>query len=220
TLQPLDVVMFKPLSTAYSTELASHLHSSQGLLSIKKGNFFPLSFKETTICKSFEATGIWPKNYKVVQSVVKEEADKEANKKNGKALDLQQQQEYHGGAVFWSPRKMREAYARETVRQRDEAEEKLQKAKTKGLREAAQLLKKRQAEGRCVERERLKEEREKEKAAKAAKHARQKEERDSAKALQLPQKGKRQASRLPTTSNKCQKLVGSQPGYVCIYVFI
>jgi hypothetical protein len=42
TLQPLDVVMFKPLSTAYLTELTSYLHKSQGLLLIKKGNFFPL----------------------------------------------------------------------------------------------------------------------------------------------------------------------------------
>ncbi|KAF1935088.1 hypothetical protein EJ02DRAFT_362280, partial [Clathrospora elynae] len=138
---------------------------------------------------------------------------KKKHKKKSKALDLQQRQEYYGGAVFWSPRKMREAYARETVRQRDEAEEKLQKAKTKELREAAKLLKKREAEGWRVERERLKEEREKKKATKAAQYARQKEERDSVKALQLPKKGKRQASRPPTTSNKRQKLVGGQPGH-------
>ncbi|KAI0616314.1 hypothetical protein TUN199_11695, partial [Pyrenophora tritici-repentis] len=46
----------------------------------------------------------------------------------GKALDLQQRQEYHGGSVFWSPRKLREARAREAIRERDETEEKLQKA--------------------------------------------------------------------------------------------
>jgi hypothetical protein len=67
TLQPLDVVMFKPLSTAYSTELSTYLHRSQALLPIKKGDFFPLfwkawvaSFKEETILKSFAATGISP----------------------------------------------------------------------------------------------------------------------------------------------------------------
>jgi hypothetical protein len=56
TLQPLDVVMFKPLSTAYSKELSDYLHHSQGLLSVKKGDFFPLfwrawvtSFKKSTI---------------------------------------------------------------------------------------------------------------------------------------------------------------------------
>jgi hypothetical protein len=42
TLQPLDVVMFKPLSTAYTTNLTTYLHQSQGLVPIKKGDFFPL----------------------------------------------------------------------------------------------------------------------------------------------------------------------------------
>jgi hypothetical protein len=36
TLQPLDVVLFKPLATAYSTELSSFLEKGQGLLTIKK----------------------------------------------------------------------------------------------------------------------------------------------------------------------------------------
>jgi hypothetical protein len=40
TVQPLDVGMFKPLSTAYSTELSSYLHISQGLSPVKKGDFF------------------------------------------------------------------------------------------------------------------------------------------------------------------------------------
>jgi hypothetical protein len=42
TLQPLDVVMFKPLSTAYTHHLTLHLQTTQGLVSIKKGDFFPL----------------------------------------------------------------------------------------------------------------------------------------------------------------------------------
>jgi hypothetical protein len=67
TLQPLDVAMFKPLSTAYSTKLSRYLHRSQGLVSITKGDFFTLfwnawkaSFKELTILNSFETTGISP----------------------------------------------------------------------------------------------------------------------------------------------------------------
>lgn len=43
-------------------------------------------------------------------------------KKKSKPLDLQQRQEYHGGAVFWSPRKIREAQARERVREQEEEE--------------------------------------------------------------------------------------------------
>jgi hypothetical protein len=66
TLQPLDVVCFKPLSSAYSKKLAEHTQQSQELFPIKKGNFFLLfwdawqsSFKKETIKRSFAATGIW-----------------------------------------------------------------------------------------------------------------------------------------------------------------
>jgi hypothetical protein len=67
TLQPLDVVMFKPLSTAYSKELTTYLHNGQGLAGIKKGDFFHLfwkawvsTFTQTLILRSFETTGIAP----------------------------------------------------------------------------------------------------------------------------------------------------------------
>jgi hypothetical protein len=52
--------------------------------------------------------------------------------------------EYWGGAVFWSPRKLREAKARDTVKQREEEEEKLRKSDDKKLKEAASLYKKQQ----------------------------------------------------------------------------
>jgi hypothetical protein len=65
--------MFKPLSSSYSKGLINHLHKTQGLVSVKKGNFFPLfwqvwisSFKETSIPKSFKATRIWPMNPEVI----------------------------------------------------------------------------------------------------------------------------------------------------------
>jgi hypothetical protein len=73
TLQPLDVVMFKPLATAYSNEVAGFMERSQGLASMSKRDFFPLfyrawetSFKETTILKAFEATGLSPFNPEVI----------------------------------------------------------------------------------------------------------------------------------------------------------
>ena len=50
---------------------------------------------------------------------------KEKRKKKGRALDLQQRQEYHGGAVFWSPRKIREARVRQSVRKQEEKEQQL-----------------------------------------------------------------------------------------------
>jgi hypothetical protein len=42
TLQPLDVVCFKPLSSNYSAKLNNHLFKTQGLLAVQKGVFFPL----------------------------------------------------------------------------------------------------------------------------------------------------------------------------------
>jgi hypothetical protein len=69
SLQPLDVVMFKPLSSAYSSELSQHLHRSQGLIPVTKGDFFPLfwpawgaSFTSKNALSSFEATGVVPLN--------------------------------------------------------------------------------------------------------------------------------------------------------------
>jgi hypothetical protein len=73
TLQPLDVCMFKPLSTAYSNEVSAFMERSQGLSSMSKRDFFPLfyrawqaSFKEATILKAFEATGLSPFNPEVI----------------------------------------------------------------------------------------------------------------------------------------------------------
>jgi hypothetical protein len=81
TLQPLDVGIFKPLSNAYSTELARYLQDSQGLLNISKGDFFPLfwrawsnTFKPLLIRKSFKSTGIHPPNPEVILKKFAKEA--------------------------------------------------------------------------------------------------------------------------------------------------
>ncbi|KAF1365987.1 hypothetical protein EJ07DRAFT_52604, partial [Lizonia empirigonia] len=42
TTQPLDVVMFKSLSSAYSDRLQLHLQRSQGQAAVKKGDFWSL----------------------------------------------------------------------------------------------------------------------------------------------------------------------------------
>ena len=67
TLQPLDVVMFKPLATKYSYNLTQRASKSKGLLPVKKGDFFSLfwdawtsSFTAANIYKAFSATGIHP----------------------------------------------------------------------------------------------------------------------------------------------------------------
>jgi hypothetical protein len=73
TLQPLDVVCFSPLATNYTTALAIHLHSSQGLTPFQKGDFFKILWEAWTqtftgklILRSFEAVGIAPLNPNVI----------------------------------------------------------------------------------------------------------------------------------------------------------
>jgi hypothetical protein len=93
---------------------------------------------------------------------------KRTHKSKGKTLDLQQRKEFHGGAMFWSPRKVREANARKQVKQRDAAEEMLQKSRSKELKAAASLYKKQQLAEAKVERQRLKEVKKQERDAAAA----------------------------------------------------
>ena len=281
TLQPLDMVMFKPLSTAYSKMLSTHLHRSHGLLPIKKGDFFPLfwdawttSFKRSTILSSLKATGIapfnpdvilerfrnntpeasesgdsstscfsgedWRKMERLVRSEVRDQGSKAVKKlsrslhyisvqnellhlevaglqdalstkkkhnKKSKPLDLQQRQEYHRGAVFWSPSKVREARHRNTVIEREKKQLELQKADTKKLKEAHKLYKEKIAEEKHVQRAEAQKVREKEKADAAVERARQKDARNAEKALLLSQEGKRKALRPPTQSNKRRKCV-------------
>jgi hypothetical protein len=73
SLQPLDVVLFSPLSKEYSAELIRYFHRSQGLVPVRKGDFFPIfwhawstSFTSEIIIKAFEATGVMPGYAEVV----------------------------------------------------------------------------------------------------------------------------------------------------------
>jgi hypothetical protein len=72
-LQLLDVVLFKPLATAYSSELRQQTYRSCGLLSVTKSDFIPLfqsvyasAFTRTNILTEFQATGIWPMDPSVI----------------------------------------------------------------------------------------------------------------------------------------------------------
>ena len=73
TLQPLDVVCFKPLTSNYTKELDLRTHRAQGWVPVKKSDFFPLfwkawvaTFTEKLVLKAFSATGIFPPNANVI----------------------------------------------------------------------------------------------------------------------------------------------------------
>jgi hypothetical protein len=69
---------------------------------------------------------------------------KKKHKKKSNTMDLQQCKEYQSSAVFWSPRKVREAQVRKGVKQQEAEEKKLQKSHRKELKAAAALYKKQQ----------------------------------------------------------------------------
>ncbi|KAF2176819.1 DDE-domain-containing protein [Zopfia rhizophila CBS 207.26] len=67
TLQPLDVCLFKPLSTAYTVELEVFMDECQGFFSITKRDFFRFfwvaykrAFTKKNILSGFKNTGLHP----------------------------------------------------------------------------------------------------------------------------------------------------------------
>ena len=73
TLQPLDVCLFRPLSQAYSNQLAIFMDQCQGFSSITKRDFFRLfwnawntSFTPKNIYSRFKATGLYPFNPELI----------------------------------------------------------------------------------------------------------------------------------------------------------
>jgi hypothetical protein len=102
---------------------------------------------------------------------------------------------YWGGAVFWSPRAIREARVRESVRGNEEKRLQLQKADAKKLREQNKLLTIKLKEERRVAAEKRKVEREEKKAKAETKRARKAKARNNKPAIQITQTGKRKASR-------------------------
>jgi ribosomal protein L22 len=135
--------------------------------------------------------------------------DKKKRKERCKRLNLQREDSYHGGATFWSPQNIRQARARELEKQQQEEAEIAARANRKELQAAAKLLKDQQKEERCVERERLKEERERKRAGKLAARAARITAQNTTKAIQNAPPTKRKASRAaPSKSKRLQRSGG------------
>jgi hypothetical protein len=224
TLQLLDVVCFKPIFSNYTFALNVHLFKTQEMLPIQKGDFFTLlwgawksNFTTKLVLKSFEATGICPRDAKVVLKRFGKQSDeseaqpstllpkdwrhmerlvcaavkdntaeesqklsqtlyqlqvsnkllyhendglrdtltaKKQRKNAGKPLDLQREEKYHGGAIFWSPSKFERVREREVEKQHQEEQERLAKLNKKEFQAAAKLLREQETEERLVARER------------------------------------------------------------------
>ncbi|RYO14556.1 hypothetical protein AA0113_g12783 [Alternaria arborescens] len=120
-------------------------------------------------------------------------------KHNNKSITIApgEDEEYLGGFMFGSPRKVRAAEARERLRKQQDAEEKIRKAGDKELKAAAALYKRKIAEEAKVLRQLAKEAREKERkqradevAARRAQKQHEKEAKVAAKAIQSSPRGK------------------------------
>ena len=73
TLQPLDVVCFKPLAQNYTNQLVEHHHITQGWFPVTKADFIGLfwpawvnTFTESLVLTAFKTTGIHPPNADVI----------------------------------------------------------------------------------------------------------------------------------------------------------
>jgi hypothetical protein len=157
TLQPLDVVMVKPLSQSYSTPLTNHLHDAQGLALIRKGEFFPLfwiawtsCFKEEHILKSFEATGIWPMNPDVIlKRFTHESSDEEEEVDNDEEYDWQYMERLLRAAV--QDTTSRAAKKLSLSLHHLQVRNELLKVENKGLREALKAKKKHAKHGKRLD---------------------------------------------------------------------
>ncbi|KAF2844614.1 hypothetical protein T440DRAFT_409804 [Plenodomus tracheiphilus IPT5] len=252
---------------------------------MSKRDFFPLfltaweaSFKEQTILKAFEATGLspfnpeiilqrfntraspsgnsdssalsasnWRKTEGLLREVVKDRGDPRARKlsqafhsisvqktllehevqglrealinerlrrKRGKALPLQEPEDYHGGAIFYSPRKVKEARERQQQQELEEEQQRLQKAEKYRRREEARQAKAQAAQARREARASARLLRERLRAERAADQALRKAARKTAKRLQeslkLSQRGKRRSLKA-TRKAASEKFVVKEP---------
>ncbi|KAI1675628.1 DDE-1 domain containing protein [Pyrenophora tritici-repentis] len=196
SLQPLDVVLFSPLSRNYTSELNRNLQRSQGIMRVTKREFYSI-FWAAWSCDGDS----WIQLRKVFDAAVADRAKVEAkqlsqslhslqvnnellrvenrdlrdelNTKNKRptrstTLATQDSNKANGGAVFLSPRKLREARAREATKRHEAEREQLQKSHDRDLKAVATLYKKQQSDLTKATRLRAKEERDQAKKQRAA----------------------------------------------------
>jgi hypothetical protein len=289
TLQPLDVVMFKPLSSAYSDQVTAFMERCQGLTSMSKRDFYPMflaawesSFKQETILKAFEATGLSPlnpevilkrfdrqptpgsssdsdsstlsaSNWRKIESLVRDVAKDRRNpkaqklsqayhqisvqnslvkhevqglrqaltserlrRKRGKALPLEQGQDYHGGTQFFSPKSVQKARDRLQQQEREEELQQLQKAERARIRGDQKQAKLQAAQQRRAARAAARTVRETERARKAADQASRAAARRAQQRLQqaqnMSQKGKRRSLKASVKAASKQRAAAQAQG--------
>jgi hypothetical protein len=77
-LQPLDIGLFRPLASYYSTNLSNFIASTQGYIPVGKREFFALfwpafekAFSKKNIDSAWRKSGIWPWNPELILDAIK-----------------------------------------------------------------------------------------------------------------------------------------------------
>lgn len=98
-LQPLDVSLFSPLSTAYTNQLIQWTAKTQGLIGLSKREFWTLfwnafeaSFSPENIASSWKRTGLPPFDPEVVLSQITEKAEDDSDTGGDSAESIALQQ--------------------------------------------------------------------------------------------------------------------------------
>jgi hypothetical protein len=141
-------------------------------------------------------------------------------RKRGRALPLEAEEEYHGGAVFWSPRKVKEARDRQLQQGLEEEQLQHQRAEAARLREEQRQEKLQAVQQRRTARAAARLMRQEEKARKAADRASRQAARRTQQRLQqaqkTAQKGKRRSLKVPIKAHQKKRPIarprgGAQP---------
>jgi hypothetical protein len=94
TLQPLDVAIFSPLSTAYTERLDDFIKASQGFTRLTKSDFFRLfwaswdvTFTKKNISSAFRNTGLYPFNPElVIEKFTKNTGSRPSSSESGPSI--------------------------------------------------------------------------------------------------------------------------------------
>lgn len=142
--------------------------------------------------------------------------EQKTSKKKRATLDLQQRKEYRSPAVLYSPRKVREARFRARVNEQQHLKESIAKHYRKEQRAATALKNKLEKEEQSERYKKRLEASRLRQAEEQAEKQRKAEERASGKAIQLPQLGKRTASKKASIKlhKKVTRSVGAKRGVV------
>jgi hypothetical protein len=132
-------------------------------------------------------------------------------RKQGKPLLLEESEKYHGGAVFWSPRKVKKACDRQQLKEREAQQLQQQKAKANRRREEPRQTKAQIVQARRQAKAEARILREKEKAEKAVEQAlcaaARRTHQRLKQALKMSQKGKKHSLKAPAKATSKKRTV-------------